>query len=502
MKTKILNILMLLAICVGAGSCVHEDFSECPEQDPKQPGYVYLNLNLDVLDNVQGGATRASLDDMNGNNYLQEAISEYEKIKSVRVIIVRGEPLDLTTYPGMENNSGYVEHNQLFTLYNGVVRYDNMRFKVQGGEKKKIYFIVNEDLVEEQNHFDFDAIRVGNVYGGSIELLQLTRLPQTALIDNSGPENTQKYIPMSECFDIEVPTPKNPEDFELRMKDFFVTRAAVKFSFNVQFAEGLFLKDPDWYVKDITVSNIADTEYFLPRGTVYKDVTDPNGLKGKVIMDYTTPDRLVRTPYVFNKEISYTPGVQQFMPAFYFPESGKNERYDVSMTLANRTNEETIVFGPALLDNLPSLPRNTHVVVNISLDNNRELSATTTIFPYTAVNLNPEFGFTNTPTDKLTIASTLELDMNDPNKRVGLIYATYTSDVGNRIENLIWVSSDPTVILLGKEDANISVDEQLFDSIELPYQEPVKVVPKKQGTADVTVYSQTGLVATCKVTVK
>lgn len=406
-----IGLVLSVSLLLMAGGCASgADAPDAPDPDPglvqEMPHDVLLDMSLRVLDPTTGRGTRAEEPIYaDADNYLEGTVSEYEKIKTLRVIIVRGNRLDNDPFndPTVKDSTGYIEHNRFFQVNgNGTVKYDHLKFKIRSGEKKKIYFIVNEALVEAQNGIDFDKFKVKGIYDGSIEGLTLARPSNRPLIDNVDESNENKektdgvYIPMGECFDIDIPAPKSPDDLEVEMNDFFVVRAAVKFSFDVDFT-GAFPKDEsDWHIKDITVHSLADKEYFLPHDTEYQDVTDnANGLVGKIITNYSTPADMKQTSYTFAKDISYSaePEKCRYAPAFYFPESAKDAEYNVSITLAkgSEENEVTSTLGPVKLPNLPSLPRNTHVVVKISFDNH-DMKAEVVVAPYTAVTLNPSFG--------------------------------------------------------------------------------------------------------------
>lgn len=390
------SVFLLAGGCASGSDAPDDPAAPEPGLGQEAPHDVMLDMSLRMLDSTGARGTRAGeIIYADEDNYLEPPVSEYEKIKTLRVIILHGARTFFD--PFVNDSTGYVEHNRLFYFENGVVQHDNMLFKVRSGEKKKIYFIVNEELVEQQNNVDFDNYKVKTLYNGAIEGMKLTRKSGEPLIDDEEGSTEKHYIPMGECFDVHIPEPKQPEDYEIKMTDFFVTRAAVKFSFDVDFTGAFPKEESGWHIKDITVHSLADTEYFLPHDTEYKDVTDTaNGLTGKVITTYSTPPGVEQTSYTFGKDIAYTEGKKPdvYSPAIYFPESKRDTEYSVSITLANGSGENEVesTLGPVKLPNLPSLPRNTHVVVKISLDQH-DMQAEVVVAPYTAVTLDPSFGF-------------------------------------------------------------------------------------------------------------
>lgn len=83
-------------------------------------------------------------------------------------------------------------------------------------------------------------------------------------------------------------------------------------------------------------------------------------------------------------------------PFLYFPESkfgGDEQKYYATVALSDRSNPSAGLtwFPEVELPNLPSLPRNTHVIINFELSGST-LNATVDVLPYTGVYLNPDFG--------------------------------------------------------------------------------------------------------------
>ena len=128
-------------------------------------------------------------------------------------------------------------------------------------------------------------------------------------------------------------------------------------------------------------------------------VPDPD-ITGRFITSYEVPSGVTHAPYTFTptKEIAVTEKGATFYPSLYFCESlfnfaGENGKpYTVSVTVVTRngqTSEIEAELDAMPLDNLPILPRNTHVKVNINI---RENTGTVELKPYTGVYLDPDFG--------------------------------------------------------------------------------------------------------------
>ena len=398
MKLKFFNIFLLLFAAVACGSCSSEGGIDLPDEpDPASllPPEVYLNLNVGVLSQSADSRSRAYVVD--GDNYFEATESKYERMNTLRVIIVRGSRT--TSIDALPDSAGYVEHNHLFKFNElGLVQFDDMTFKVRSGEKKKIYLIANEAFIKSRNGIDFDDLKVAEKCTENfIEDIILKAEAGQPLIDNTG--DNPFYIPMSEEFDLEIPIPEDPLDYQID-KSFFITRAAVKFTFTLSTA-------PDYpatglTLKNIIVNSINDLEYMLPHGTEYspsKDVADStNDLGGRFITKYDTPDGVTSSPVIFPADIPVGPieaGKDKailYAPELYYPESETGD-YTLSITLGDEEgNENDYTFPAVKLDNLDALPRNTHVLINLTLTT-ADITAEVKLVPYIGVPLSYFFGF-------------------------------------------------------------------------------------------------------------
>ena len=388
-------------------------------------------------------------------------------------------------------------------------------------------------------------------------------------VDNEG--TSKKYIPMTEFFDIEVTENlKTGLNNKKQVENLFITRNLVKFRFSIDAAPGT----TPFKVTAIKFNSLMQEEYLFLHGK-YSPLKEEGDINTKrQITEFEIPGYAGKNicPYIFRpgnfgfNGASENLGYQAaYMPSLYFCETkrltltpGEDNKPDFSVGIEVEypfteevvdkdgkpvlgedgnpmTQPVTNQFEAKTLGNLPFfIPRNTIVDVKMTLSNG-ELSAVATVYPYTAVSLNPEFGFSRPSTDRLSVAPTMDLPMN----KKGLLYAYYTPTPAyippteeNQHPNqfkLIWVVSpdseitDPEIsykeIIALEPISNDNYDPtdllyvQPSESIELQYlyddgrtsenggSVPVRIVPKATGTAYVYVYSQTGLVARCKVTV-
>lgn len=420
---------MHFSVLLGVSSCVFES-TDCPSTD--EPLMVYLSFKVVAPSAAYSEDTRGELiTSPDGNNYFEEASGEYEKISQLRVIIMR---------PDWE-----IEQNHLVSFSNGTVSYDNEPFKVVSGEKKKIYLLANS----ENLGYDFDRLRPGTYYNAPyIEdiIIKTTEVGGT-IIDNTSSE--KKYIPMSEMYEIMVETPETvKKDTKVDIGTLFVTRAAVKFSFQISSEYGTGL-----WIKEIIFNQLANQEYLVPNETKYYppkytdpvknwngtsswgDKTDPD-LYGRFITSYTTPasatySQVIITPIT---PIELGPDTTFCSPALYYCESkyipndnrAATSPYSVSITVVEKDDEGNLVDGsdytfvPISLPNLPLLPRNTHVKVKIRLGKTTIDECVVELLPYIGVELNPQFGVnrdqttTETPPD-----NTNPSDNTDPSDNTG-----------------------------------------------------------------------------------
>lgn len=427
MNLKKIYILFSIITTLTFSSCIFENGSDCPDQPDStmlSDGDVYLNLTVGVLSGADDAMSRAD-DIVDDENYFEGPDSKYEQIKTLRIIIVRGEQNEDTkeaNVPYLPEANGIIEHNRLFKFSDdGGVLFDNLIFKVHSGEDKTIYLIANEAFVTENAGINFDELVEGTDYnsyndadGGFIERIELTaKEGNNILINNSDPDKCT-FIPMSEVFDFNVPfQPRKvgkPVIEEIK-KTFFLTRAAVKFSFSIAAVNGGIAlgKFENYYVTDVTFNQIADREYLLPRDTEYSpddDLDSDYDFNGRFITSYTIPPDASHNVLTFQGRDESIPRDKDtplvWSVPYYFCESQFNpsaeKPYSISITVkakdadGNWINDSEYTFEAATLQNLSLLPRNTHVRVVMQIWK-YDIEAMVTLVPYIGVNLHPSFGF-------------------------------------------------------------------------------------------------------------
>lgn len=390
---RILKAVSPLFLALLAVSC-SDDTTVSPAVGPDDSGKVNFEINVYAGDPEATGSRTSRAIDQDGYDYsYEEPTYPAENMHTLRVIIVNNETGD--------NDYNKVEANEyLYRAFpqDGSSRFTGIRIKLDPG-KKRVYLIANEASIAALNPAtDFNKCLIGTTFTSAMmEDVIISGEPGKPIIDNTGTEKLN--IPMTEEFDVTIKAPETDEDY-YQSADLFITRALVKFSFTAKATEAPQLK---FTIDELTISSVADREYLLPTSTVYDPAKYPVSWDNRYITAYDVPADATVTDYVFpDAEFEFTTGytvgnLYTYAPELYFAETrlpadpqeyiltlrmteysevtGRNESYTVRRTLPN----------------LPSLPRNTHVKINLTLTGGR-LDCVVDVLPYTGVFLNPDFG--------------------------------------------------------------------------------------------------------------
>lgn len=405
-------MLMLLPLLWGCGMRSGVAFFDHPDE-PEAGGatqYVTLDLRIGVDDGGSGAATRAFPD--SEDNTFEEEATPYERVNTLRVVIVDAD--------------GSIEHNRMVNVKgeyaeSGVINSyyiinDNLRFKVKAGEVKKIYLFANEKAVnmykDESEQFDFVGSLAPGLQFPTAEVagLLIVRPEGKPFIDNNPTSPTRTYIPMSECFDITVP-PASGDAEDSYTETLFLTRSLIKFSFSMTLIDGddndvKYMHDlSGMKIRGVRISNLANTCYYLPKETTYnpaKGESSDYNLGGRYITAFDTPG-ITGTPgypgsecdFLFSQPLELTLKGLETDSYVYLPETKTIDSYNLSLLFSDPDNYALYEAKPLLQvdgSHTTEIPRNTHVKINIYLSAHN-MSATVTLFPYTAVDLKPTFGF-------------------------------------------------------------------------------------------------------------
>lgn len=343
---KLLAYIIPFLMCLIFMGCSREGIEETREGED-----TLVNLEIDVALSDVPVRMRNS----------EPASNENEKMKTLRIVVVRPD--------------NTVEANRLLELSSAVETYGNVLFKVVGKETKRIYLFVNEETMiptKETGVFrkllkeDLSAIYVGLPFPED----RLGGL--TIQLDNNS-EQILGPLPMSECHKVEVAD----SDAYCRL---YVTRAAVKFSFRIINRTG-----SDRVFTGLSIDKMARREYYLPKDTKYNE--------NKEIIEYAVPTIGSNEYYTFERKenIKLPVGQEITLDPIYLLEGkytdpgGDPRNYRMSISLDK---------GAVLSDYFPDLlclPRNTHVVVKIIINDN-QVNWQVDLEPYGEVVLEPDFG--------------------------------------------------------------------------------------------------------------
>ena len=389
-KHYISCLTMLLTMAGALVSCGTED-RPTPEQTPA------VRLVISVGVNEPGGTDSRSAEGVTlmraageypeGHPYdFEPAATVYEGIRTLRVIVANGKSI--------------VEGNKALSFTPHIPAsgdlYGDLVFSVTDGDDKKVYVIANE----ESTGVDWTQYDEGTKIDPSvISDLQIAAAGGAGqpFIDNTG--DTKTYLPLTEVFDVPIPNNPKGQSTVTHDRELFVTRGAVKFLFQAVKKDGAVPVEPI-RVKEISITGLAASQFLFPNETTYlpgKNVFAGAAGYRKIITDYVCPEKVATGTYTFtpanfglNASDGTTGYAQIFAPELYFPESPVPAK-GYMLTAKVEVGGKEVTFGPTALPNLPSLPRNTFVKVDLSfLD--REVTFDVVLMPYIGVWLNPTFG--------------------------------------------------------------------------------------------------------------
>ncbi len=321
---------------------------------------------------------------MQSRGTLAEAVGDGEKMQTLRIIIVRPD--------------GTVEHNRYYDFHQVPTTYfATAQFEVVGGETKDVYLFANEntkfDSGRKVANYDFAGIKVGEQFPTNDITGKDIETDETSLIEVND-ALTQMALPlfMSECHSVDVPEKKD-KDVEL-----IIVRAAVKFTFRI-----INTSNEPLALNQLTISKLARREYLLPNEVVYgTELSKEDGTTITYIKSYNVPMIGNNEHYNFKATFadktvpakSATGNGKVELDPIYLLESNYNDdsstegrNYKISLTVGDETYEN------GYFNNLTALPRNTHVVVDVTLnDKLTGLNCVVRVYPYGEYWLYPEFG--------------------------------------------------------------------------------------------------------------
>lgn len=362
-----LSVLLLLMALFYLSGCSHG--SEPDNIGEQWEGGLSLVLDIGVVE--PGSFPTRAFDEI---SYPEQATLNEEKMRSLRVIIV-------------DTNMDTVAHNELHPFDDPGLGASDLRFKLEFSTQYKIFLIANEAGLPD-DVVNLLKVTAAKGKGNVINSLKNCVLTGTKLIDNMGIED-HKPIPMSEIYDlltVDAPSLVS-ENVKVEMKRrYFITRAASKFSFRFLKKEGYTAGDNNLAIQSIKIYGLGDKEFLFPTSTTYEPAKDVSSAsQGREITEFSVPSGAVANEFTFTppspisiKDV--TASGTLYSPLYYFSESKGNALGKLSCSISY----DGINYLPAQeLPNLPhALPRNTHVIVQVTLGNDGALLYEVQVLPW------------------------------------------------------------------------------------------------------------------------
>lgn len=375
-SAALLSAVLIMASLAGCS----ENIKDGPDTPPGREPQIYLDLAVKAVENLADDArSRAE-----GDYSFEEPTLQNEKLNSLEVIII-------------DKSEKKVEHHR-YVEYDerGNIKYsDNLRFPVTSGDKK-IYLFGNTGSLPGPVVDRIRSYTKGVGYdpenNPEFETMTVTR-------ENGKPYLTSRNnIPMSEAFDITVDPIADDESNRFQQQHLFVTRLATKFTIRID------KKYYDEYqFSTVRLDKMATKQYVLPFETVYNPIKTNTGqtiggVTGRNITGFDSPADNNNSEFglqlgrsTATKEID---GIQmyEFAPVYLMETPG--EEFKLAIQFQNGDWSEW-----KKLNNLPLLPRNTHVIIQIK-NTHGNLTMEVVLQPYKEVILEPGFGLDVPKKDK------------------------------------------------------------------------------------------------------
>ena len=544
LRSIIRKSLYLLAVtgAVCVCGCGHSN-DPCPPGDkPVLSDPTMVNLCLQVSFDGQGADTRAG----NDPDGYEEPNGPFEKISTLRVIIIRNiEEKNEFGNPTGTIVKKEVEANRLVATNDaGYPKHDDLEFEVVADETKLIYLIANEtslkapeNLLAQDGKLTASAF-LSNYYqvGSEPDLDQLKNwtvsvpnVSDSGIITNGLFSDSKALIPMlplTEFFEIKVDSKTAVDD--TCYSNLFMTRAAAKATFYLD-PEGLGpYKEHDIRITSLSLTGVGSEEYVFPYDTEYssgkyQDGKPNSNIGNTYITKFVTPKASKPLTYLLNFITEENPYGKSMDIAgndpvaiagpIYFPESilkpgehymvtvGLSTGVELTASLVTSTTPE-VTANILNIDGKDAIARSTHLVITLSFAP-QQLDAIATVLPYTAVSLNPEFGFAPPVRDKLVLPESINLQVG----QIAELEATFDTE-DSEIKPLIAVvtKTETEIFTLMGPDPEDSTKQIPVEStlVTVDSQKKFKITIKgiNPGESTLMIYSQTGLTASCPVIVK
>lgn len=384
MKSKGFHILStaLVALILLAGCA--SDLSSTAD-GPGEP-YTTLVLSVGIPSTASNADSRGDFD--NFDNEADKWGAEGENISELRIIIIGGD--------------GLVECNRRIPGIKNADKTGPYEFRVKRNDTKTVVLVANEtgysvdtqgmEIGENTQLLTtvLESLSIGTPV--DIDVLRGLTLPLATNSPDKDAASLRSPILITEIYE-EVKI----GDVTTYEADYAIRRAAVKYSFRIinrsKFPHTL---------EALRIDRIANREYLFPHAT-YKN----NDLGHQVIDSYETPSGSIaeETAYqtTLSKPLKLSKEMKEAVKAcdpIYVPEGFKADAaQQVSLTLDGAPLEiwrdlEWLMPGETEATPRPmvDLPRNTHVVINITIRDDNTYEAVADVQPYAEVVVKPPYG--------------------------------------------------------------------------------------------------------------
>jgi hypothetical protein len=354
MISAVVPLVVALASCTRPESVVQES-----------AGSVLFNIRI-ALSGNDSFATPSMAEEGGGAGTRageELPVNDMEKLHTLRIIILDGE--------------GKVEVNEIWDLTQApAIGASGEPFKVKGGDRKTVIFVGNEanTVIRTPGGTEctvseyFSRLYVGldeAAVTADMDEIRGLILPRDK--NSFFGSNTKVPIPINAIYDnIEIPNTS-----EVVSRDFWLHRAVAKYTFRIKYdysdMEVSDLEKVRGHVESVTVSNVADRQYYFPVAQF------GNSFSQYPLQSYTAPSTA--------ESATQTVGIDKYVALkstltitpYYVPEGPVLEAaadpYWVKARINGRDSDrKDILYGnvenPAVPSPMRDLPRNHHVVVD------------------------------------------------------------------------------------------------------------------------------------------
>ena len=440
--TRLLNTFCTLcAILLMAG---------CASEQPCPPGpgeYTRLVLSVDL---GQGHRAKPAAGFDNFDNEDDKWGAPGENMEQLRIIIL--------------DQAGNVEHNNLYTTGSDAVQAGQYEFQVKRNDTKTVIFLANEKdyLLDEEGM---------EIAGGTRSLTRyMEQFPVNSWMDTDAVRRLtialRQNSPDGKGQSLRTPLPisaiytEHIGNEDVTERSYNLHRAAVKYSFRI-----INNSNTKHTLSGLRIDRIADREFLFPDARY-----ETNAQGCQVVKEYNVPATSKEGEYEITglslQLPAHMPQAVQAVAPVYVPEGspGNEQAQRVSISLDgvplqiwkdlkwHMPGEDEASARP-----MADLPRNSHVVVNITV-NDHGIDFIADVQPYAEIIVRPPFG----------------LDRDDEGNIIIERYPDGTYDVvidNNRVRK---DADDDEVLKIFKDGTLLCMTEVLKDYIhddgEVDYQ--------------------------------